>query len=65
MLKNLSVENQSENIYGFSFESEDINFDGLVKFDSQDERGQTVVEWDDFVPTDWEDVEEILIANCD
>ena len=64
MLENLEVVSKSAYVYDFSFESDGINFDGLVKFDSNDERGQTVVEWDDFVPDNWEDVEETLIASC-
>ena len=64
MLENLDITKELDDLYSFSFESESVLFGGLVRFDSSDERGQTVVEWDDTTPDNWEEIEEKIISNC-
>jgi len=65
VIKNLEVKASISDTYDFSFEEGSIDFSGLIKFDSKNERGLTVVEWDNEVPTNWEDIEDLLIAKCD
>jgi tRNA A37 threonylcarbamoyladenosine biosynthesis protein TsaE len=63
-IENLEVTMNDIDNYQFSFESDNIDFGGLIKFDSKYERGLTVVEWDDEVPNNWEEIEDFLIINC-
>jgi len=66
MLENLEVTTTTvADTYDFSFEEDNIDFSGLIKFNSNDERGLTVFEWDNEVPTNWEDIEALLIEHCD